>query len=72
MPPDKPNWGGVRENSGRPKMSPEDRKPRRPSLTIVGTKTELNRLKAKAKDSGKDTSHFVLESLDCLDEQNKD
>lgn len=62
--------GGAREGAGRKPV--EQHKPRKPSLAIVGTETELNRLREKADKAGKSISRFVLESLNCLDEQNKD
>lgn len=67
--------GGARQGSGRKvgyRKPEEERKPRRPSLAIVGTETELNRLRDKAEAAGKNTSVFVLESLNCLDSQNND
>lgn len=67
--------GGAREGAGRKtgyRKPEEERKPRRPTLAIVGTETELNRLRDKAEAAGKNTSVFVLESLNCLDEQNND
>lgn len=69
MPPENPDWGGKRENSGRPKL--ENRKQFQ-SVGIGGTPTEISRLKEKAKNAEKSVSSFVLESLNCLDEQNKD
>lgn len=62
--------GGAREGAGRKPV--EIHKPRKPSMAIVGTESELNRLRKKANKAGKSTSRFVLESLNCLDEQNKD
>ena len=62
--------GGAREGAGRKPV--EIRKPRKPTLSIMGTETELNRLREKADKAGKSTSRFDLESLNCLDEQNKD
>lgn len=62
--------GGAREGAGRKRVAVH--KPRRPTLAIVGTETELNRLRDKAEAAGKNTSVFVLESLNCLDEQNND
>lgn len=60
--------GGAREGAGRkPKQI---HKPRKPTLSIMGTETELNRLREKADKAGKSISRFVLESLNCLDEQN--
>lgn len=67
--------GGTREGAGRKigyRKPEEERKPRRPTLAIVGTESELNRLRKKAEKAGKSISRFVLESLNCLDEQNKD
>jgi len=66
--------GGPREGAGRKvgyRKPLEDKKQRRPTLSIAGTKTELDRLRSKAEAAGKNTSLFVLESLNCLDEQNK-
>lgn len=60
--------GGAREGAGRKPV--EVHKPRKPSMAIVGTETELNRLRKKADKAGKSTSRFVLESLECTDEQN--
>ena len=62
--------GGAREGAGRKPV--ENHQPRKPVLSITGTETELNRLRAKAAKVGKSFSRFVLESLNCLDEQNKD
>lgn len=62
--------GGAREGAGRKPV--EVHKPRKPSMAIVGTESELNRLREKADKAGKSISRFVLESLNCLDEQNKD
>lgn len=62
--------GGAREGAGRKPV--EVHKPRKPSMAIVGTETELNRLREKADKARKSISRFVLESLNCLDEQNKD
>lgn len=62
--------GGAREGAGRKPV--EVHKPRKPSMAIVGTETELNRLREKSDKAGKSISRFVLESLNCLDEQNKD
>lgn len=62
--------GGAREGAGRKPV--EIHKPRKPSMAIVGTESELNRLRKKADKAGKSTSRFVLVSLKCLDEQNKD
>ena len=60
--------GGAREGAGRKPV--EIHKPRKPSMAIVGTESELNRLRKKADKAGKSTSRFVLESLECTDEQN--
>lgn len=62
--------GGAREGAGRKPV--ENHKPRKPTLSIMGTETELNRLRKKADKAGKSISHFVLESLSCLDPQNND
>lgn len=62
--------GGAREGAGRKPV--EIRKPRKPSLAIVGEEAELNRLRDKAEKAEKSISRFVLESLNCLNEQNKD
>ena len=62
--------GGAREGAGRKPV--EVHKPRKPSMAIVGTESELNRLREKADKAGKSISRFILESLNCLDEQNKD
>lgn len=67
--------GGAREGAGRKlgyRKPQEQRKPRKPTLSIMGTESELNRLREKANNAGKSISRFVLESLNCLDEQNKD
>ena len=67
--------GGAREGAGRKlgyRKPQEQRKPRKPTLSIMGTETELNRLREKADKAGKSISRFILESLNCLDEQNKD
>lgn len=67
--------GGAREGAGRKlgyRKPQEQRKPRKPTLSIMGSETELNRLREKADKAGKSISRFVLESLNCLDEQNKD
>lgn len=67
--------GGAREGAGRKlgyRKPQEQRKPRKPTLSIMGTETELNRLRKKADKAGKSISHFVLESLSCLDPQNND
>lgn len=60
--------GGARAGAGR-KLK-QIHKPRKPTLSIMGEKTELNRLRGKAVKSGKSISRFVLESLECTDEQN--
>lgn len=60
--------GGAREGAGRKPV--EIHKPRKPSMAIVGTETELNRLREKANNAGKSISRFVLESLECTDKQN--
>lgn len=60
--------GGAREGAGRKPV--EIHKPRKPSMAIVGTETELNRLRKKANNAGKSISRFVLESLECTDKQN--
>lgn len=62
--------GGARKGAGRKPV--EIRKPRKPTLSIMGTESELNRLRAKADKAGKSISRFVLESLNCLDSQNND
>lgn len=62
--------GGAREGAGRKPV--EIRKPRKPTLSIMGTESELNRLRAKADKAEKSISRFVLESLNCLDSQNND
>ena len=65
--------GGAREGAGRKlgyRKPQELRKPRKPTLSIMGTETELNRLRKKADKAGKSISRFVLESLECTDEQN--
>ena len=67
--------GGAREGAGRKvgyRKPEEDRKPRKPTLSIIGTEAELNRLREKAEKAGKSISRFVLESLNCLNEQNDD
>lgn len=67
--------GGAREGAGRKvgyRKPEEERKPRRPTLAIAGSETELNRLRVKAEKANKPISRFVLESLYCLDEQNND
>ena len=67
--------GGAREGAGRKlgyRKPQEQRKPRKPTLSIMGTESELNRLRKKADKAGKSTSRFVLESLNCLDSQNND
>lgn len=62
--------GGAREGAGRkPKQI---HKPRKPTLSIMGEEAELNRLRDKAEKAEKSISRFVLESLNCLNEQNKD
>ena len=67
MPPENPDRGGKRKNSGRPKL---ENKKQFQSVGIGGTPTEISRLKEKAKNAEKSTSRFVLESLECTDEQN--
>lgn len=62
--------GGARKGAGRKPV--EIHKPRKPTLSIMGNESELNRLREKAEKAGKSISRFVLESLNCLDEQNKD
>ena len=62
--------GGAREGAGRKPV--EIHKPRKPTLSIMGTESELNRLRNKANNAGKSISRFVLESLNCLDSQNND
>ena len=53
-------WGGAREGSGRKATG---RMKEFKTISICGTPEEVERLKKKAKVSGKTVSRFVLDSL---------
>lgn len=50
--------GGARPGSGRKR---QDTEPRRATMAISGTKTELETIRQEAKASGKTTSRFLIE-----------
>ena len=54
----KATHGGARPGAGRKR---QDTEARRATISISGTKTELETIRQKAKASGKTTSRFLLE-----------
>ena len=50
--------GGARPGAGSKR---QDTEPRRATMAISGTKTELKTIRQKAKASGKSTSRFLIE-----------
>ena len=59
--------GGARPGAGRKR---QDTEPRRATMAISGTKTELETIRQKAKASGKTTSRFLIEL--ALEERRKE
>lgn len=41
------------------------------TISVVGLPSEIERLQKKAKENDKSTSRFIIESLNCSEEQNK-
>lgn len=60
--------GGKREGAGRKKL--DKTADRRPTMSIAGSKTELDRIREKAESLGIPISRYVIESLKCADSQN--
>ncbi|MEL5718741.1 plasmid mobilization protein [Treponema pedis] len=52
--------GGARENGGRKKLPPEQRKKK---MSISGSKEELEEIKTKAQLSGKNISRFIIDTI---------
>jgi len=64
----KSNRGGKREGAGRKKL--DKLSARRPTMSIAGSKSELDRIRQKAELLGMSTSRYIIESLKCADSQN--